>query len=301
MSNQPETEAINRVFFHEWFPQIVYNHHQTGPAGTVLFAPPFATRSIIISTRLCRWDSTWSARRCTAGLSPRTNPERRCDPERPTQRGGTAGCARSPIFTIDRAFDRIDRQPHADGDSFPVATSTGERGSSVSGRAAVVGTWQSIDYSITANRAVLDVASKHREDFLFNLYRMGKNSIERGSRDHWTTTPKRIAEVQAATQRICLNPAVRVRVDAGRAGGDARRAEIRRRGLAVRRAASRWALRNAACSGQTRPKRFIIPSNQTDFLTATKFINVLTRPASRFIARPPSSRLAARVIRPGLM
>src|SRR5437764_8015162 len=41
MSNQPETEAINRVFFHDWFPQIVYNHHQTGPVGTVLFAPPF--------------------------------------------------------------------------------------------------------------------------------------------------------------------------------------------------------------------------------------------------------------------
>src|SRR5581483_1179856 len=41
MSNQPETEAINRVFFHEWFPQIVYNHHQTGPAGTVMFSPPF--------------------------------------------------------------------------------------------------------------------------------------------------------------------------------------------------------------------------------------------------------------------
>lgn len=41
ISNMPETEAINRVFYHEWFPQIVYNHHQTGPVGTVLFAPPF--------------------------------------------------------------------------------------------------------------------------------------------------------------------------------------------------------------------------------------------------------------------
>src|SRR6266496_2600345 len=57
---------------------------------------------------------------------------------------------------------------------------------------------RSIEYSITANRAVLDVASKHREDFLFNIYRMGKNSIERGSRDNWTLTPKRITEVQAA-------------------------------------------------------------------------------------------------------
>jgi hypothetical protein len=41
MSNQPETEAFNRQMFIEWFPQIMYNQHQTGPAGTVLFAPPF--------------------------------------------------------------------------------------------------------------------------------------------------------------------------------------------------------------------------------------------------------------------
>src|SRR5438874_1345351 len=41
MVTQPETENMARVMFREWFPQIVYNHHQTGPAGTVLFAPPF--------------------------------------------------------------------------------------------------------------------------------------------------------------------------------------------------------------------------------------------------------------------
>ena len=42
---------------------------------------------------------------------------------------------------------------------------------------------QSIDYSVTANRAVLDIASRNRENLLFNIYRMGKNSIERGNRD----------------------------------------------------------------------------------------------------------------------
>ena len=41
MSAQPESEAINRVLYREWFPQIVFNHHQSGPRGTVLFAPPF--------------------------------------------------------------------------------------------------------------------------------------------------------------------------------------------------------------------------------------------------------------------
>jgi hypothetical protein len=41
MVTQPETEAVNRVLYREWFPQIVYNQHQSGPAGSVLFAPPF--------------------------------------------------------------------------------------------------------------------------------------------------------------------------------------------------------------------------------------------------------------------
>ena len=41
MSNQPETENINRVLYREWFPQIVYNQHQTGPQGAVIFVPPF--------------------------------------------------------------------------------------------------------------------------------------------------------------------------------------------------------------------------------------------------------------------
>ena len=41
MANQPETEAMNRLMYREWYPLIVYNHHQTGPEGTVIFTPPF--------------------------------------------------------------------------------------------------------------------------------------------------------------------------------------------------------------------------------------------------------------------
>src|SRR5277367_2214039 len=41
LSAMPETTNMNRVMFIEWFPQIVYNHHQTGPAGAVIFMPPF--------------------------------------------------------------------------------------------------------------------------------------------------------------------------------------------------------------------------------------------------------------------
>jgi hypothetical protein len=41
MSTQAETINMNRILYKEWFPQIVYDHHQAGPPGTVMFAPPF--------------------------------------------------------------------------------------------------------------------------------------------------------------------------------------------------------------------------------------------------------------------
>ena len=41
MSSQSETTNMNRVLYKEWFPQIVFDHHQPGPPGTVMFAPPF--------------------------------------------------------------------------------------------------------------------------------------------------------------------------------------------------------------------------------------------------------------------
>ena len=42
MNNMPESAAVSRVLYREWFPQIVYNHHQTGPAWARIFLPPFA-------------------------------------------------------------------------------------------------------------------------------------------------------------------------------------------------------------------------------------------------------------------
>ena len=41
MMNMSESVNANKMMYREWFPAIMYNHHQTGPAGAVLFAPPF--------------------------------------------------------------------------------------------------------------------------------------------------------------------------------------------------------------------------------------------------------------------
>ncbi|MEL7147522.1 MAG: M14 metallopeptidase family protein [Bacteroidota bacterium] len=42
MNNMPETKAVNKVLYQEWFPQIVYNQHQTSPSWARMFVPPFA-------------------------------------------------------------------------------------------------------------------------------------------------------------------------------------------------------------------------------------------------------------------
>ncbi|MBI3982711.1 MAG: peptidase M14 [Gemmatimonadetes bacterium] len=42
MITQPETWAASKVFYHEWYPQIIYNHHQTGPAHTRIVIPPYS-------------------------------------------------------------------------------------------------------------------------------------------------------------------------------------------------------------------------------------------------------------------
>jgi hypothetical protein len=111
---------------------------------------------------------------------------------------------------------------------------------------------QSIDYSITLNRAVIDYASRMREDVLFNIYAMGRASIQRGSQDTWTANPRRIAAI-AAQMGNGQGATGNAR---GGAGND-----------------SVWIRAHAPEFRD--PRAFIIPSQQRDFPTAVKFVNAL--------------------------
>src|SRR6185503_8906512 len=76
---------------------------------------------------------------------------------------------------------------------------------------------QSIDYSVTANYAVLDLASRYKDQFLYNIYKMGSNQIDRGSRDHWTISNEDMARLQAALAPPA--PAGQQAAPGGRGGG----------------------------------------------------------------------------------
>ena len=99
---------------------------------------------------------------------------------------------------------------------------------------------QSIDYSMTANRAILDYASRYREELLFDFWQMGRNSIARGSTDTWTTTP--------------------VLIDAARAAGTSTQAQAA-------------ALRDPA---RRDPRAYVIPANQAEIGTALDFLQALS-------------------------
>ncbi|HEX8905616.1 MAG TPA: M14 metallopeptidase family protein, partial [Longimicrobiaceae bacterium] len=195
-STQPETENMNRVMYTQWFPQIVYNHHQTGPTGTVMFAPPFRDPFNYA------YDPLIPVEIDLVGAAMHSRFEAEGKPGVTMRRGSSystwwnGGLRTTAYFhnmiglltetignptPIDIPFVVNQQLPRADL-PFPIEPQR----------------WhfrQSIDYSVTANYAVLDVASRYRETFLYRIWRMGANAIDRGSRDNWTTYPSRLDAV----------------------------------------------------------------------------------------------------------
>ncbi|MHB8899226.1 MAG: M14 family metallopeptidase [Thermoguttaceae bacterium] len=203
MVTQKETEAVCRVQYQQWFPQIVYNHHQSGPAGTVMFAPPFRDPfnynfdplvplgidlvGAAMHGRFAAEGKPGVTMRKTTGYSTWWNGGLRTTAYFHNMIGLLTETIGHPT-PIEIPLQLARQLPSADL-PYPIAPHS---------------KWhfrQSVDYCLTANWAVLDVASRHREQLLMNAYRMGKNSIDRGSRDCWTIHPDRIEVAEKALQK----------------------------------------------------------------------------------------------------
>lgn len=243
-NNLAETRNMNRVMYHEWFPQIVYNHHQSGPPGTVMFIPPFRDPfnynvDPMVTSGI---DAVGAAmmQRFLAEGKPGV-----------TVRSGTRystwwnGGLRTACYFHNMIGLLSETIGHPTPMQIPLRTELQlPRGDYLAPIPAQQ--WhlrQSVDYSVTANKAVLDYASRHREQLLYNIWLMGHNAIERGQRDSWTTTPKVVAQAKAHAPVGRGTPA-----DYGRLFRDPARRD---------------------------PRGFVIPADQPDFLTATKFVNAL--------------------------
>src|SRR4051812_36475483 len=257
-STQAETENISRQLYWQWFPQILYNHHQTGPAGTIVYSPPLRDPynynldpGIIVGLQsLGAAMNTRLVMQGKGGMTQRTG-----GPYDGWWNGGIRNTAtfHNTIAMLTEMIggptpERVplvaQRQVPSADLALPIAPQE----------------WhfrQSIDYSIELNRAVLNYASRNREDMLYNIYAMGKRSIDRGRTDTWTANPRRDALVSGSASGSGSGRG------GGRAGGSAS-------GSAD---SAMWAATHTPAMRD--PRGYIIPSSQADFGTAAKFVNAL--------------------------
>ena len=193
MNNMPESQAVTQVLYNEWYPQIVYNHHQTSPSWTRIFLPPFAdpvnpnihpgvtTGVNMVGTAMANRFALKKMPGVVSGVifSMWWNGGMRTVPYFHNMVGiltETAHATPSP-----RYFDP---------DSIPKMIA-GRRG----GGHPTNGTnifypdpWEGgesrfrdpVKYMLTGSMAVLRIASDRREHWLYSIYAMGRDAIEKG-------------------------------------------------------------------------------------------------------------------------
>lgn len=255
MSAMKETTNVNRIFFREWFPQIIYNHHQTAPGGTVVFVPPFRdpfnyNYDPLVMSTLSEVGATMHSRLISEGKPGST------------MRSGATystwnnGMERSVTYFHNAVGLLTEITGHPTPMTIPLVARNQIARNDLPAPIAPQ-PWrfrQSIDYSLSMNRAVLDYASRNRERLLLNIWRMGDNSIRRGSQDSWTITPKRIEALEAAAKGKPL-------VGSGRTAG-------------LDPGLYKAVLQDPA---KRDPRGYIIPADQADLPTAVKFLNALIK------------------------
>lgn len=189
MNNMPETYNVTKILYNEWYPQIVYNHHQSSPAWTKISLPPYADP-----------------------VNPKIHPA-------VTAAVSEVGSAMTKRFSLEN-------MPGAIADNFytmfwngggrtvpyyhnmiGILTETGHTTptprfydpeklpKTVAGGTPTDGTdimypdpWKggeshfrdAVDYMLTATWATLDLAADRKENYLHNIYKMGKSAIEKG-------------------------------------------------------------------------------------------------------------------------
>jgi len=267
MMNMSESTNMNRQLFLEWLPQIMYNHHQSGPAGSVLAGPPYRDPFNYVFDPLM----VTSIDAVGAAMYNRLNTEGKPGFTRLT--GSTFSTwYNGGLRTTTQFHNMVGLLTEIIGSPTPMSVPLVPERLIPNGATPNPVTpqeWhfrQSIDYSISLNYAVLDYASRYRDELLFNIYRMGKNSIERGNKDYWTLSPKRVEAINE-----------KYKADQKGTKPEQEGDELSARMAAMRGLPLKYydaVLKDPALRD---PRGYILSANQPDFPTAVKFVNTLIK------------------------
>ncbi len=192
MTNMQESKNMSRQQYIEWMPQVLYNHHQTGPPGTVVAGPPYRDPFNYVYDPLL----VTGIDALGAAMSSRLNAE-----SKPgyTMKSGSVystwwnGGLRTTAYyhNIIGLLTEIIGNPTPS--NIPLVP---QRliPNSATPYPITPQKWyfrNSIDYSVSLNYAVLNYAARYKEELLLNIYTMGRHSIDAGSKDNWTLYSKR--------------------------------------------------------------------------------------------------------------
>ena len=211
MMNMSESKNMSRQQYIEWMPQFLYNHHQAGPMGTVVAGPPYRDPFNYVYDPLL----VTGIDAIGAAMSSRLNAEGKPGY---TMKGGSTystwwnGGLRTTAYyhNIIGVLTEIIGSPTPmkiplvpqrlipnSGLPFPITPQK----------------WlfrNSIDYSISMNYAMLNHAARYKDEVLMNIYKMGRKSIENGSKDYWTLSPKKVELIQELYRTDIKNPEARI-------------------------------------------------------------------------------------------
>jgi len=262
LNSQSESVNMSRIMYMDWYPQIMYNHHQSAPPDMVVFVPPFRDPvnfvydplltigiqavGTAMHNRLIAENKPGSGMRSTTSYSVWYNGSLRTTGYFHNQIGILTEMIGNP--TPMEITLNPDHQLATNDIPFPIAPQE----------------WhfrQSIEYSISLNKAILDYASRNKEILLYNRYLMGKNAIEKGNKDSWTIHPKIVQDVKNKIQK----------------DADARRDSAGSRAQASQRQNTKKYYDLFKAPENRDPRGYILPSDQNDFPTAVKFANALVK------------------------
>ena len=181
---QKETQNMTRVQNHEWFPNVVYNHHQTAPFPARIWVPPYGEPTNPNKPPLVtRWENLIGSNMGKMfDESGRTGAISRIsfDGWYPGYMSQACTMHNTPGILTETALYRRATphfyEPNEIRGAFSDLTKGAFYPSPWSG-----GWWRigdAVDYCLVASKAVLDTCSRYRQDMLFSKYTIATDIIE---------------------------------------------------------------------------------------------------------------------------
>ena len=193
MFTQEETKVASRIFYEDWFPQLIYNHHQTGPFPGRIWVPPPAdplspTVDPVIPAGLSTIGQYMLKRFMTEGKPGVT-----------TGVGYRVSWGGGFMVTVPQLHNMYGfftetalyryATPHCyDRDelgemftrNIPMKTMEPSMKYPVPWQGGCWHIRDAMDYMMTGSKAVLDLASRMGDQFLYDSWFVGRRQIEKG-------------------------------------------------------------------------------------------------------------------------